>query len=302
VGAGSRQWDFAVAWEWPYDDDFVARLATRCAVSGRTFLSITADNLTASLAELMEGGSVRVLLDRASDADQRFLPLQRLVEKRGGKVLNRDALALWSSDKTTMHMEFLSHGVNVPNTVLLPPYASHSELAAEAIAGIGSPFYVKPASFGGGEGVRVAGCIEEAQEARRQYPLEKYLLQERVLPRLLDGRRAWFRPLHCCGDVHLLWWDDRTHLYTAVTSQEEALYGLSGLRQVSRQVAEVSLMDFFTTEVCMVESGRLVAVDYVNTPCDMRLQSRHAEGVPDAVVDRVVESLVCLAAGEDTVG
>ena len=56
---------------------------------------------------------------------------------------------------------------------------------------------------------------------------------------------------------------------------------------IPRSVAAVSGLRFFSTEVVRDVRGRLVAVDYVNETCDMRLQSKHADGVPDAVVGRI---------------
>jgi len=38
---------------------------------------------------------------------------------------------------------------------------------------------------------------------------------------------------------------------------------------------------FFSTEIAMTPAGQFVTVDYVNEICDMRLQSRHPDGVPD---------------------
>ena len=32
-------------------------------------------------------------------------------------------------------------------------------------------------------------------------------------------------------------------------------------------------------------------IDYVNTPCDMRLQSKHANGVPDLLVHQIIAAI-----------
>jgi hypothetical protein len=44
-------------------------------------------------------------------------------------------------------------------------------------------------------------------------------------------------------------------------------------------------------------TGRWVAVDYVNDSCDLRLKSRHADGVPDEVVRQIAERIADSAQG-----
>jgi len=39
------------------------------------------------------------------------------------------------------------------------------------------------------------------------------------------------------------------------------------------------------------KDGRYVVVDYVNDPCDMRLQSKHFDGVPDAIVQMIISCI-----------
>jgi hypothetical protein len=46
-------------------------------------------------------------------------------------------------------------------------------------------------------------------------------------------------------------------------------------------------LDFFSSEIAVTAEGRFVVVDYVNEVCDMRLQSRYANGAPDAIVHRI---------------
>jgi len=56
-------------------------------------------------------------------------------------------------------------------------------------------------------------------------------------------------------------------------------------------VAEISALEFFSSEVALTDDGTPVVVDYVNEVCDMRLKSRHRDGVPDGVVQRIVQAL-----------
>ena len=64
-----------------------------------------------------------------------------------------------------------------------------------------------------------------------------------------------------------------------------------------RTIARVSRLRFFSTEVVRDVRGRLLVVDYVNEICDMRLQSAHPDGVPDAVVARIANRIAAYAGG-----
>ncbi len=59
------------------------------------------------------------------------------------------------------------------------------------------------------------------------------------------------------------------------------------LRGIARQIASICRLDLFSTEIAWTEDDRLLVVDYVNDPIDLRLQSRAADGVPDFIVERI---------------
>ncbi len=286
------RFDLAVAWEWQLDQGFLEQIRSEASGAGVGLLEISPGNIESVLERVRRGLQIGLLLDRASDVERAFAPLQDLVVAGGGAALNRSRQADWASDKATMHMELLAAGLEVPYTLLLGTYGDEPELAADRLAPLGSPLIVKPASFGGGVGVRTARTLAAVQWCRTQFPREKFLLQELIVPALLDGRRAWFRPMYFCGAIDLLWWDDLTHLYASCTADEVSRHGLERIRTTMQAIAGLTRLDFFTAELCIDGNGRLVVVDYVNVPCDMRLQSMHPDGVPDAIVRQVAGRLV----------
>jgi hypothetical protein len=103
------------------------------------------------------------------------------------------------------------------------------------------------------------------------------------------GRRAWFRAYWAFGQVILCWWDDQTHAYSELLTDEEARLGLSGMRPIMETIRAACGLDFFSSEIAMTEERRFIVVDYVNEVCDMRLQSKFGNGAPDAVVRRIEE-------------
>ncbi len=79
-------------------------------------------------------------------------------------------------------------------------------------------------------------------------------------------------------------------IFTAASPpDEEECYGIAALRESMRTIRKVCSLDFFSSEIALTEENTFVVVDYVNEVCDMRLQSKHKDGVPDDVVRRIQE-------------
>ena len=281
--------DLGIAWNWEYDQDFVVLLERVFSGHGLTTYRVEDHNLEETFREVKKGQlSFRFYLDRASDADDRYEPLARMVERSTARIINKYADAVRSMDKATMHLEFLTKGLQVPYTIVISPFNTRRELelSLSELANLGRPFIIKPANTtGGGIGVVTgAESLQDVLDHRQRHKSDKYLLQRRIESVILDGRKAWFRVLAAFDRVYPCWWDHETHRYQPVMPDEKDRYGLEPLWEVTRSIAEVCRLDFFSTEVALEAGGRFVVVDYVNHPCDMRIQSCHWDGVPDDVV------------------
>lgn len=299
-----ESFDLAVAWTWPPDAEFVGLIEAAAHEQRVSFLRIEARNVR-QIQHALEVGGVRVrrILDRASDENDAFAPLARWIQSHASaedpsapRPINSHELMLRAADKATMHLEFLSAGLSVPHSVILPPAASHpgAVLPAEEFDRLGVPFVVKPANTtGGGNGVVLdVRTAAEVAVLQRTHPGDKYLVQELIRPAYLGDYRAWFRVFYVCGDTHLCWWDDRTHVYEEVSPDDERFFGLDVLRRTTMTIAGICGLDFFSTELVQTQDGRVVAVDYVNEMCDMRLQTTVPTGVPSPVVRRIAGQLV----------
>lgn len=291
--------DLLVLWEWEYDLPFVARMSTAAAALGLSFLAAGPAEVAAVRACLWAGEPApRVVVDRASDvlAEARAIALMAVSE--GSLVINDPARVPDAADKRTMHLALMSAGVHVPWTILLPPGGAGGDDALAALPLVGTPFVIKPAHGGGGDGVVLsASTLDEILRARETRAEDSYLVQERIAPVILDGRRAWFRVLFCRGDVTPCFWDHATGSYAQLDEAQAASPWAARLGDTTRAIAAVSGMDLFSTELAMCEGSRLVAVDYVNDMCDLRPASLHPDGVPDVVVAAVIGRLVGEAAG-----
>lgn len=295
--------DIGIAWVWQYDREFVEIIEEAARTFGLTTFRLEHHNITEfTEAFKKHEAGIRVLLDRASDEDELFQPLARYVAQHRPdvRVINPHHLQTRAADKATMHLEFLSHGIDVPYTIIISPYdhKREMELSLSELANLGRPFIIKPANTtGGGIGVVLgAETLKDILEARQHHRKDKYLLQETIKPVYLSENRAWFRVIFAFGEIFPCWWDDQTHLYEIVTAEEEEVFGLHRLRDLTKRIQAICGLDFFSTEIVYTPQDKLVVVDYVNEICDMRLQSVHRDGVPDTIVRRIAEGLARSAA------
>lgn len=111
---------------------------------------------------------------------------------------------------------------------------------------------------------------------------------------MLGDRIAWFGVLYCTGAVYPCWWDPRSQVYTPVSVEEEAEFGLAPLHQVIGRITEICKLELFSTEIAYMPEGLFVAVDYVNDQIDLRLQSKAADGAPDFIVHDIADRLAFL--------
>ncbi len=290
--------DLCLAWNWEYDAGFAALLEEASRQKGIVLLQVTPNNLAEVSAGLANGTiGFGGFLDRASDADPQFMTLVDWAREHRVLRINPFEQARRAWNKATMHLEFLTAGVHVPYTIILPPYAEQIDVTPSDLVVLGTNFSIKPACGGGGEGViNCASSWPEVLNARQQHPGESYLLQASIVPAQLQGRPAWFRILFCAGRAYPCWWNVSTHVYQPVTVEEEIACGLAPLHRIVARIAAVCGLDLFSTEIALTASGEFIAIDYVNDPLDLRLQSGAADGVPDDIVRDLAQRLATLAA------
>ncbi|MCX6120855.1 MAG: hypothetical protein NTX44_04490 [Ignavibacteriales bacterium] len=300
----SKKYDFAVAWNWAFDREFIQLVQEVFRLNNLSVLEIRAENVEEIFNMLKkEKLQFRYFLDRASDEDDAFQPLARFILKqfRAGdgtsmRPINLHDLQIRAADKATMHLEFLAHGIEVPYTIIVSPYnhKQEMELTITELAKLGRPFIIKPANTtGGGIGVVMgAETLKEIIEARQSHKSDKYLLQETIKPIECAGRRAWFRVFYAFGDIIPCWWDDVTHIYSVLNEDEERQFDVGQLTTITKRIYTVCQLEFFSTELVCTAERKYVTVDYVNEMCDMRLQSQFKDGVPDAIVHRIVSRMM----------
>ena len=293
MAAPTKLHQIGVAWNWQYDIDFIRWLDESFHKAGLGSYLIGLHNLAQTTGEV-ERGERRFLwfLDRASDEDPNFLKLNQLLTAKGTRILNAHDRYLRANDKAEIHHELATSGLNLPATLIVPAYDQEPQLNPTVIESFAKPFIVKPAKGSGGRGVLTgAKNIDEVNQVRAKHHTQRFLIQQKIEPQILGDRRAWFRVYFVCGTVIPCWWDDRTHRYIVFDPQDSRGINGAELDRIIRVIAGISELDFFSAEVALDTHGRYVVIDYVNTPCDMRLQSKYANAVPDGLVQQIVAAL-----------
>lgn len=292
-------YDLCLPWYWEYDDAFVAMIASACLDQGLSLLQVTPANLLEATTALYEGRlTFKTLLNRGQ-GEPTFEPISRWALENRVRRINPAELSAWSEDKATMHLEFINAGLQTPYTILLSPYLESPLLPPIDLAPLAHGFVIKPSNGGGGEGVILgASTVEQIQRARMQFPGQKYLLQSYITPQVLNARPAWFRVFYANGETFPCWWATDSHIYQVVQPWEESAFNLHHLHTITRQIAAICKLDWFSTEIALAD--HFVVVDYVNDEIDTRVQSRALDGVPDEVINHIAHQLVRIARAHST--
>ncbi len=288
--------DLGIAYVWEYDDGFIALIEEVFHNAGLSTFLIGYHNLF-DVIEKVEQKKLyfNFYLDRAWDVDENFESLGKMISKKRTIIFNPYKKVLHAIDKASMHLELITAGLHVPHSIIIPPHSEEEEiyLSVEDLAILGRPFIIKPCNTtGGGIGVVTgAETLKEVLDERVNNYDDKYLLQEKIYPLMLDGKRAWFRCFWAFGKAIPVWWDDQTHLYEFLTKEQIDEFKLNKLYSITKRIAKLIGLDFFSTEVVLTEKNEFIVIDYVNDMCDMRIKSKHFDGVPDEVAFLIVNNM-----------
>ncbi len=288
--------DLAISYKWEYDEEFVNLIEEIFQKDGLKTFIIRELNLPETIELLKKKRlNFKAYLDRASDEDQNFVPISNFLSRRKCYIINPHNKTKRIVDKSRMHKKLVKRKFQLPQTIVLPPFSFHPQLPIEEtqINDLRKPFIIKPSLIsGGGEGViRNASSLLEIQEERKRNRSEKYLVQEKIYPRIIGTHRAWFRVFWAFDKAIPTWWDDRTHIYNCVTQEEIKKHNLLSLIRITARLARITKLDYFSTEIALTKEHKFVLIDYVNDQCDMRLKSNHPDGIPDDVVIELIESM-----------
>ncbi len=290
-------YDLAISYEWEYDTDLINLMEKKFQNSGLSTYIIKKHNLSETIEKLSKK-ELHFLsyFDRAGDVDYDFAPLTNLLIRKKTYLINPYSKVVKYINKAIMHNLLIRNKIHVPFTIILPPLKSKQDtvISIKDLEHIGKPFVVKPAFYTGGkEGVVVnAQSLFDVIEERKKIPDDRYLIQKKIYPQYLDGKRAWFRIIWAFGEPLPSWWNDLTDLYQVLLPEEIVKYKLNKLLSITKKIASISGLDYFSTEITLATDGNFYVIDYLNDQCDMRFQSIHPDGVPDVIIDKFINKLI----------
>ena len=284
------KFDLAISYKWKYDVDFVELVESIFSNIGISTFVIHKHNIF-EVTELVKNNNIsfKAYLDRGSDEDEDFEELAGLLANSTAYIINNYDKIELAVDKAIMHRKLLNTEILIPETILLEPYdiKNELELSNDSLKSLGIPFIIKPSYYsGGGEGVITnAESIEEIKNERIRNHDDNYLIQKKIYPKLIEGHRAWVRALWAFGKPLHLVWNDLTHVYAENSVVFLRYLDIKKLDFIMHKLAEISELDYFSSEIAIDENDNYYLIDYINDQCDMRFKSKHIDGVPDEVVE-----------------
>ena len=297
-----KEYDFGLNWSEKTKEHFINALKDASQKKKLSFLWIYDDNVRDTIKKLESGElKVKFLLDSAATYNEDRDPYARVcyaVKDAGGVIVNDPDRARIAVDKSVMHYELINAGINTPYSVIVRNWEPDSfKLTDDEKKELGVPFVIKPASGYARQGVieDAQGSIREIARARNFDHGDNFLLQEKINPIELAGKRAWFRVFHVFDTIIPCWWNDQTSWYEHITEEEFSEYRLSPLAKIVARIADIIPMVWFSTEIAIDKKfgePRFVAIDYVNDQCDMTAQSQNKAGVPDSIVEFTAKCII----------
>jgi len=294
-----RIYDVAMTHLLDSDDFFIQCIQRHCAEAKLNFfliepLWVDAFHLYLQFGEVWP----RVLLNMHSEHHQPeeiYHRLIRLAAEKHCQVIDPPDIAQAAFDKARLHPVLLAAHVNVPATVIVPhENVAEFHLTDADYAALGTPFVIKPTMGYGRRGLVMDATTEkDLHRSVASWPDTHYLLQRRIVPKELKGMPAYFRVYYVFGSVWCSWWNCYNDNYRLVTPQEAAELNLKPLEQIIRQIASLTKMNYFSSEIAQTNNGEFVVIDYVNDQCHMLSQSANPRiGVPDELVAAIAKRLV----------
>ncbi|MBL7157568.1 MAG: hypothetical protein ISS92_05370 [Candidatus Omnitrophica bacterium] len=301
-----KQYDFALAWNSGSKENFVKWLKKECSLLGLRFLLITEKDAERVTNDLEKGRlRIKFLLDNEADYDNSqnlFARLCYAVKDINGYVVCDPDDARQASNKAITHYDLTKVKIPVPYTIVVRNWEPDDfVLTKDERKQLGMPFIIKPASGFGQKGVikNASGSISEIAQARHFNRGDDFLLQEKIEPLIIGDRQAWFRVYFLFGEIIPCWWNTDTGQYSHVTLREMYNYRLLPLARIISEIARITNMDFFSSEIAISGKGkerRFVAIDYVNDQPELCVRSEKVGGGPvTEVVQHIAERIVHMA-------
>lgn len=289
----SSRYDIAIAWVNPVEEKFVASIKKAARAKRLSVLEITYEN-TEEIFKVIEAQKIHstTFFDRASLDDAVYFLVAEKFKGLGTRVVNDPEAVMAASDKAKLHELYKKEGLPVPETIIISSKTPRKEYNG-IIQKLGIPFVLKPGHGGSGERVNVAAKnADDISEFASDLASDKGLAQEYVVPVVISGKAAWFRPIYAAGEVIPLWWDPGNHFYREFGDSGSEKKIAKKLETFVQTIAKLTSLDLFSCEIMIAEGNRYLIVDYANHPIDLNTQENVPDGLPPFILQKIVANLI----------
>lgn len=285
--------DLGIAWNWAPDADFIREINDRALAEGLKPYIIHAFNFYTSLKDISEQNiRIKFFLDRTVLDPSPICKIGEFLIRNGVVFINYQDKAKRLLRRSTTHHEPIRHNILIPTRIMIKPGES-IDTSRVKLSCLPRPFVLKAVDGPpDAETIRDAASADDLYRLRDRYGDITYVAQEIINPKTLGNRQASFRCVYCGGDVIPSWWDPAGNTYEPVSGNDIEEYDLNHLILIANQIANITKLEFFSTGIVLDSEDEFFVTDYLNLHPDMRRKSRLHSGLPDSVVDKVIDSMV----------
>ncbi len=293
-----EKYNLAIAYNWKYDIDFVNMIETIFHNNELSTYIIHKNNVNEVYDSLKNNELFfDAILDRGSDEDEDFEPIAKLLVELNTTIINNYDLTDLALDKSMLHPKLVKNNIKVPQTIILPPLEEEpanfniNEINIDIFS---KPFVIKPGYYsGGGESINLyATNVEDIRKQRELLSDDSFLIQEKIYPKQIFGKRAWFRSFWFFGKIIHTFWDDITHEYQEINEFEKETIDFNSINATIKKLVRISKLDYFSSEFTINDKDEIFLIDYINDQCDMRFKSKYFDGVPDKIVEEFIFAML----------
>jgi hypothetical protein len=237
-----------------------------------------------------------VYLDLCCRPADPFEKLLHAATSAGSHALANPRLRDWTL-KNFSHPRLESAGLPVPRTVILKPDEPDRDLTRDERAQIGDYCVIKPSYGVAGLGAVIGApptrdAIAKARDYDRK---DDWLVQQMITWRRYEERPAYLRAYNVLGHRTLMWWSNEKG-YANLTWHDLKKYDLLGAFDLIDQLAALTQLEFFSTEIAIVAdsgppSARYRLIDYVNDQCDIDPEAQPNRSPPESWITWVCQRL-----------
>lgn len=278
-----KTYDIGIGWASSIDKKFVYQLKAAIRKRRRTYREISYRNLSRTLEDILRGRlNFKTFVDLSSFEHPGYMLMAGELRVRDCRIINDPYATVRAASKASLHELFDSNDLPVRKTFILAANKKLERRKLRAVVrSLGLPFVLTPAVGGGYDDVQLnATTVDDILKFIELNSTEDCLAQEYIVPTVLRGRVAWFRPIFACGKIIPHWWDPQNHFYQRFGGTKEERGVRHVLEKYMNKIARLTGLDLFSTEMAMTTRGIYVIIDYANHPIDLNSQEIERDALP----------------------